>query len=155
MFTKFKKFLEDRGQMWEKVDSIPMEVPFGAHHPPSLEERMKSMIRHEFSRDVRDLGAESFEEADDFDVPDFLDDEFKASPYEENFDHDSNIDQLKGVIDENKKASGYKRLQFGKRDRRDDRGNKGRIRVKGKSGFYEKVEEGPRKKASFRRAEQA
>lgn len=64
----------------EILDQRPMEVPLGYERPLTLQEEIRRMIAVETSRAAEDAGLESFEEADDFDVPDGEDD--FVSPYE-------------------------------------------------------------------------
>lgn len=69
--------LNEKGQ--EVPDPTPIEVPLNFRRPPSLTERIKSIIAHQLSQQAAETGAETFEEANDFDVdedPDF------HSPYE-------------------------------------------------------------------------
>lgn len=63
----------------ENPDPTPIEVPLHLRRPFSLQEEMRRMIREEMSRAAVSKGAESFEEADDFDVDD---DEELKSEYE-------------------------------------------------------------------------
>lgn len=57
-----------RGQ--ELPDSTPIELPLRFKRPPTLQEQIKQMVRHEVSRTAEEQGFESFEEADDFAVED-------------------------------------------------------------------------------------
>lgn len=54
----------------ELPDSRPVEVPLHFRRPPSLHDDMKRFIRSELSRQAEESGAESFEDANDFDVLD-------------------------------------------------------------------------------------
>lgn len=76
--------LDERG--YEILDSKPMEIPVGYRRPPSLEERMRAMVRNEISRRAQEVGQETFEEADDFKVDDDYD---PRSPWELNFDQEA------------------------------------------------------------------
>lgn len=49
-------------------DQTPVELPLGFDRPRSLQEMIKTFIRSEMSNAAAELGEESFEEADDFDV---------------------------------------------------------------------------------------
>lgn len=62
-------------------DQRQVEVPSGLGRPLSLQDEIKRFVRIELSRRAADDGAESFEEADDFDVGDDDPEEF-LSPYE-------------------------------------------------------------------------
>lgn len=64
----------------EKPDPIPVELPSDLRAPLSLKEEMRRFIREEFSNYAQDQGAPSFEEEDDFDIPD--DEPALFSPYE-------------------------------------------------------------------------
>lgn len=68
----------------EIPDSTPLAPPVGYERQPSLAEQIRAMIVGEKLRaEVEAAGAETFEEADDFDVGDDYD---PTSPYEANFD---------------------------------------------------------------------
>lgn len=76
---------ENRVPGREYPDPRVMATPAKFTKAPSMEERLRRMVREELSRSAADVGAETFDEADDFDVGD--DDEFDPySPYEEVFD---------------------------------------------------------------------
>lgn len=69
---------------YETPDPTPMALPVNYSHPPTLRDQIRQMVRSErLAQAARDCGAETFEEADDFDVGDDLD---PKSPYEEVFD---------------------------------------------------------------------
>lgn len=55
-------------------DQTPIEVPLGFQKPETIEQKMQRLIRTEISARAEEHGMESFEEADDFDVPDDEDD---------------------------------------------------------------------------------
>lgn len=72
-------YLDENGH--EIVDPVPMEIPLGKLAEPSMFDRMRALIRSEaLAREAAMAGAETFEEANDFDIPDG-DDPF--SPYED------------------------------------------------------------------------
>lgn len=52
----------------EVPDPEPVGLPLGYKHPPTLEDRIKAMIQVTLSRQAAEAGAETFEEANDFDV---------------------------------------------------------------------------------------
>lgn len=52
----------------ELPDPTPVEVPLAFSRPPTIQEMIKQYIRRELSNQAQDQGAETFEEADDFDV---------------------------------------------------------------------------------------
>lgn len=73
-------YLDEAGH--EVLSSTPVAPPIGYVKQPSLYEQMRAMVRQELSAAAEAAGAETFEEADDFDVGDFD----PTSPYEEVFD---------------------------------------------------------------------
>lgn len=54
----------------EIPDPRPVEIPDNYKRPPTLREQIQQAIRQEFSRVAAQHGAETFEEADDFDIED-------------------------------------------------------------------------------------
>lgn len=60
--------LNERGR--EVLDSKPMALPLRFSRPPSLQEQIKALVRTELSRSAQDAGYETWEESDDFDIPD-------------------------------------------------------------------------------------
>lgn len=62
----------------EKVDPKPMEVPVELARPLTMREEMQAFIRRELSRAAQNNGVPTFEEEDDFDMPEAE----WASPYE-------------------------------------------------------------------------
>lgn len=70
----------------EIPDATPMQPPIGFNRQPSLAQQIRSMILSEKLRQAaEESGAETFEEADDFDVGDDFED-LPRSQYEANFD---------------------------------------------------------------------
>lgn len=61
---------EDRKPGREYVDPQPVEWPVGVSVPESLEQKIARMVRTSVSIHASQHGAETFEEADDFDVGD-------------------------------------------------------------------------------------
>lgn len=53
----------------EKLDTTPVAVPLGFNRPPTLHETIQRILRTERFRQSLN-GEETFEEADDFDIPD-------------------------------------------------------------------------------------
>lgn len=74
--------LDENGH--ELLDTTPVEMPLGFQHPEPLEERIRRLIRTSVSQQAVENGAETFEEADDFDIPD--DDSDPVTPFEMDFD---------------------------------------------------------------------
>lgn len=72
---------DDKGR--EIPDPTPVQVPLGFHKPEPLEKTIARMMRAANEEAMRQ-GAETFEEADDFDIPD--DPLDPASPFEMEFD---------------------------------------------------------------------
>lgn len=68
----------------EILDTTPISIPIKFKVPVPLNERIKQMVRLEASQMAASLGAETFEEADDFDISD--DPVDPSSPWEEDFD---------------------------------------------------------------------
>lgn len=68
----------------EIPDPTPMEPPLGYKRSPSLAEQIRTMVRSEqLALAAEAAGAETFEEADDFNIGDDYD---PQSPYENEFD---------------------------------------------------------------------
>lgn len=81
---KFGHVLKRIKARYELVDPTPIAPPIGFKRTPSLAEQIRDMVRSEALRaEVEKAGAETFEEADDFDVDDDFD---PTSPYEADFD---------------------------------------------------------------------
>lgn len=102
----------------EILDQTPVNVPLGFKRPMTLNERMKQMVREEASRIAQEHGAETFEEADDFNISDDPID--PTSPWEEDFDPETPFIGAKeeaikhGVtkdLDESKIHAGYQELE--------------------------------------------
>lgn len=73
--------LDPRGH--EKVDNTPIEPPIGFVKQPPLHELIRQMVKSEQLRQAAlQQGAETFEEADDFEIGDYE----PTSPYEEVFE---------------------------------------------------------------------
>lgn len=69
----------------EYPNPIPLAAPIGWRPTPPIWEQIRDMVRREMSQTAQAEGAESFEEADDFDVDN--DDMYDpATPYEEVFE---------------------------------------------------------------------
>lgn len=63
------------------LDPVPLAPPIGYKKQPSMVEIVRDMVRSEKLRVAAlESGSETFEEADDFDIPD--DDMMPSSPYE-------------------------------------------------------------------------
>lgn len=69
---------------YEKPDPVPIAPPLGYQPTPPIEELIQQMItNHVLRAEMEAAGAETFEEADDFEVGEDYD---PTSPYEETFD---------------------------------------------------------------------
>lgn len=75
--------LNEKG--WEIPDQTPVAIPAYIKHRDQRDS-IREMIRAELSREMAEIGLETFAEADDFDVGDDFD---PTSPYEEQFDPES------------------------------------------------------------------
>lgn len=76
--------LDDNGH--EIPDPVPLAPPIGYLKQPSMMENIRAMIRSEhLRRAAEEMGAETFDEADDLDMPE-ADDYEPASPYEQSFE---------------------------------------------------------------------
>jgi len=78
-----------QGSRREVLDGTPMAVPIGFRRPPSLIEQMRAMIRNEVSEAAQMSGRETFEESNDFDIPDDPDD--PHTPWEDSADGDDQV----------------------------------------------------------------
>lgn len=69
----------------EMIDPVPMAPPVGWQRPAGILDNIRNMVRSELmAQEAAKLGKETFEQADDFDVPDEIDD--PQTPYEAVFD---------------------------------------------------------------------
>lgn len=59
---------DDQGR--EIPDPTPVEVPFAARRPESLQDMIRRLVRTDVSKAAEQVGAETFEEANDFEVGD-------------------------------------------------------------------------------------
>lgn len=74
--------LDERGR--ELLDGRPMEPPVGYNPQPSLMEKIRKMVYDaQIQRDLEKAGAETFDEANDFDVGDDYD---PSSPWEQYYE---------------------------------------------------------------------
>lgn len=60
--------INERGQ--EVLDPTPLEIPLGFRVPESLSEQVKRLVRRQLSEAADGRGYETFDEANDFDIPD-------------------------------------------------------------------------------------
>lgn len=68
----------------ETPDPTPVAIPVGFRPPPSMQEMIAMYVRRELSQAAGRNDQETFEEADDFDIPDEPPD--PSSPWELDFD---------------------------------------------------------------------
>lgn len=88
----------------EIPDNTPVEVPLGYRTPPTLEQRMQAMIRSEaMAQYARAQGAETFDEANDFDVDD--EDGTPESPHELD-DQEIELKQATAELEAARRAAG-------------------------------------------------
>lgn len=75
-----RDWIDDQGR--EVLDKTPVAIPLQQSAPPV------SMIQliHQLYRDMNNAEKETFEDADDFDIPDELGIEMEKTPYETYFD---------------------------------------------------------------------
>lgn len=86
MFTKIRQKLAERKGRKEYPDPTPVEMAVKFRRPPTLQEQIRQMVRSErLAQEAQRMGADTFEEFDDFDVGDDFD---PTSPYETVFDPD-------------------------------------------------------------------
>lgn len=79
LYSEFAKLT--RSMLDEKGHEVPNPKPTDLDvglRPPSLQEQIQRLVRTELSKQVQDQGAETFEEANDLDVPE---DDDPISPY--------------------------------------------------------------------------
>lgn len=70
--------------VYEPTDPTPVAVPVHLRKPESMDDRIRRIVQHSASEAARMQGLETFEEADDFDIPD---DPLDAlTPWEADFD---------------------------------------------------------------------
>lgn len=93
-------FLDESGS--EVVDSTPMAPPIGYNPTPSMIDHIRNLIRRELSEHADQVGAETFEEADDFDVGDDYD---PTSPYEEVFEPNPPVGAPQGLAEAQQPAA--------------------------------------------------
>lgn len=72
---------DERGR--EIPDPKPMEVPLGHKQPETLAQMFQRYVRGQFSDYAAMHGLETFDQADDFEIPEDLD---PSTPYETEFD---------------------------------------------------------------------
>lgn len=83
----------------EKPDPVPIQPPVGYKKQPSLHEQIRDMIKSEqLARDLAAQGIETFDEADDFDIPDDPID--PSTPYEADFEGDAGGAVIQALQDE-------------------------------------------------------
>lgn len=68
----------------EQTDPTPLQIPVGFRRPETLAEQVQRLVRGSLSHEAHERGFETFEEANDFDIPD--DPVEPDTPYEEEFD---------------------------------------------------------------------
>lgn len=91
--------LDEHGR--EVLDDVPRQAPDDHVHQPSLAEQIRAMIRSEkLAQEAEEMGAETFEESEDFDIGDDYD---PRSPWEN--DHDPSMDEVKREVSNSRKKS--------------------------------------------------
>lgn len=107
----------------EIMNSVPMEMPIGFRRPLTMAEQIAQATRHEVSMWAAARGAETFEEADDFDVDDDVD---PTSPWELEFDPHTGKEyskEEKAFLDKKRQEFEYFVAESKKRSRH--KGNEG------------------------------
>lgn len=101
--TVSKKAIDPRGKAMldenghEVVSNVPEAPPLGWKRQPTMVDHIREMVRSERLRqEAAEAGAETFEEAEDFEVGDDLD---PASPYEAEFEPVSALKAKKELAD--------------------------------------------------------
>jgi len=81
----------------EILSDKPMAIPVGFRRPPTLAEQVARLVRTErFKESLEHEDLETFEEADDFDIPD--DPLDPTTPYEADYDHAAISAMDKGIV---------------------------------------------------------
>lgn len=85
-----KEMLNAGARLYERADPVPMAPPIGYRREPSMMEIVKGeILKAKVNRLQEELGADTADEAEDFDVGDDDDDESPSSAYEfERHEHD-------------------------------------------------------------------
>lgn len=76
-----RDWIDEHGR--EVLDKTPVAIPL---RMPQAPQSMMQLI-HQLYRDMDPKNVETFEDAEDFDVPDELGIEMMDTPYEQDFDH--------------------------------------------------------------------
>lgn len=85
-----EQLLQSANNAYERPDPTPMAPPIGYKREPSMMERVREMmLKGKIERLREELGAETAEEAEDFDIPD--EDEFVPSSEYEHDRHDMEL----------------------------------------------------------------
>lgn len=94
LLEKLKSQFNTRGH--EVPDPTPVTIPVSLRRSESMDERIARIVQHSLSTAAADQGMETFEEADDFDIPDDPID--PTTPYEQDFDLASVHASERGVV---------------------------------------------------------
>jgi len=99
MFQWFRKHTKDG---LERPDQTPIEVPL-RDRPLSIQDQLlRFSTNEEIRQRLQERGIDTFEEADDFDVPD-MDEEDRRTPYEAHFiGTQMHVEGLQARLDEQK-----------------------------------------------------
>lgn len=90
-----KAMLDEHGH--EVVSNVPEAPPLGWKRQPTMVDHIREMVRSERLRqEAAEAGAETFEEAEDFEIGDDLD---PTSPYEAEFEPLSSVKARKDIAD--------------------------------------------------------
>lgn len=82
LFDQLKSKFSSKGH--EIPDPTPVTIPVHLRKTESMDERIARIVQYSVSQSAAALGLETFEDADDFDIPD--DPADPSTPYEQDFD---------------------------------------------------------------------
>jgi len=80
----------------EIPDPTPVTIPVNLRRTESMDERIARIVQYSLSKSAEEQGLETFDEADDFDIPDDPID--PTTPYEADFDLASVHASERGVV---------------------------------------------------------
>jgi hypothetical protein len=69
-FNSRREAIRARNIPGEKPDPIPIHIPGKTDAPLTLREEMRRFVREELSKSAEEVGAETFEESNDFEIED-------------------------------------------------------------------------------------
>ena len=79
-----KMTLKKAPNWWkDRADPVPVEVPADMKQPETMDDRIKRIIREQISPMAQEMGEESLEESNDYDVEDDFESGVPKTMYEE------------------------------------------------------------------------